>query len=73
METATTPEFLPEIIEGIRVLIDRCISDDRQHALGLERGRRALLAEALILCLDTLPLLRERLLNTHKHGLEPVA
>ena len=43
------------------------------RALGLERGRRALLAEALILCQDTLPLLRERLLNTHKHGLEPVA
>lgn len=43
------------------------------RALGLERGRRALLAEALILCLDTLPLLRERLLNTYRHGLEPVA
>ena len=43
------------------------------HAKGLERGRRALLAKALILCDDTLPLLLERLLSTYEHGLEPLA
>ncbi|MBL72502.1 MAG: hypothetical protein CMB41_05035 [Euryarchaeota archaeon] len=43
------------------------------HAKGLERGRRALLAKALILCDDTLPLLRERLLTTYEHGLEPLS
>ena len=43
------------------------------HAKGLERGRRALLAKALILCTDTLPLLLERLLDTYEHGLEPLA
>ena len=43
------------------------------HAHGLERGRRDLLAKALILCADTLPLLRERLLDTYEHGVEPLA
>ena len=43
------------------------------HAKGLERGRRALLAKALILCDDTVPLLLERLLSTYEHGLEPLA
>ena len=43
------------------------------HAKGLERGRRALLAKPLILCDDTLTLLRERLLDTYEHGLEPLA
>ena len=43
MEIATTPEFLPEIIEGIRVLIDRCISDDRQRSqlIGVTTGGRS--------------------------------
>ena len=42
------------------------------HAAGLERGRRDLLAKALILCADTLPLLRERLLDSFEDGLDPL-
>ncbi|MBV18885.1 MAG: hypothetical protein CMA56_03365 [Euryarchaeota archaeon] len=42
------------------------------HAAGLERGRRELLAKALILCGDTLPLLRERLLDSFEDGLDPL-
>lgn len=43
------------------------------HAEGLERGRRAGLATTLVLCDDTIPLLRERLLEAFEEGLDPVA
>ena len=43
------------------------------HAAGLERGVRGRMAEALVLCEDTIPLLRERLLDDFDEGLDPVA
>ena len=43
------------------------------HAAGLERGRRSVLASVLVLCDDTIPLLRDRLLEDFDEGLDPVA
>lgn len=43
------------------------------HAAGLERGRRSVLATVLVLCDDTIPLLRERLLDEFDEGVDPVA
>ena len=43
------------------------------HSAGLERGRRGALATVLVLCDDTIPLLRERLLDEFDEGVDPVA
>tara|TARA_B100000900_G_scaffold252578_1_gene215265 strand:+ start:266 stop:1366 length:1101 start_codon:yes stop_codon:yes gene_type:complete len=43
------------------------------HSAGLERGRRGVLATVLVLCDDTIPLLRDRLLEEFDEGLDPVS
>lgn len=43
------------------------------HSAGLERGRRSVLASVLVLCDDTIPLLRDRLLDEFDEGVDPVA
>jgi len=43
------------------------------HSAGLGRGRRGVLATVLVLCDDTIPLLRDRLLEEFIEGLDPVA